>query len=455
MVTTEAEITSDFQPVQELTRNGFAGRQRRSRKRQERLLAASLIEDICRCVHKHQSELPTGHAPICRVNVTTHLIQHTCKRTDRVKRIIGRARANPMSKRPPMPINRAPVVKVVDLFCGAGGLAYGLKAAGLEIAAGVDLDPVCRHPFETNTNGHFEEASVADLKRDTVESWFDGADVRVLAGCAPCQPFSTYSQNRKTPDTRWSLLKSFLALAIDLRPEIVTMENVRGLAAKPIWTEFVSGLKGAGYHVVWDEVRCEDFEVPQTRRRLVLIASLLGPIEMPAKAVGAVPVTVREAIASLPKLEAGQTDLKDPLHTASKLSDINMSRIKASKPGGTWRDWPVSLRAGCHQKKSGETYPSVYGRMEWDAAAPTMTTQCFGFGNGRFGHPEQHRAISLREAAIIQSFPADYSFVAATERLTFAKVGMLIGNAVPPKLGEAIGDVIKAHVLRAIIPETV
>ncbi|OGN47762.1 MAG: DNA (cytosine-5-)-methyltransferase [Caulobacterales bacterium RIFCSPHIGHO2_12_FULL_68_13] len=354
-----------------------------------------------------------------------------------------------MSQQPNPAADRVPVVKVVDLFCGAGGLAYGLKAAGLEIAAGVDLDPTCRHPFESNTAGHFEKASVSDLKCETVARWFEGADVRVLAGCAPCQPFSTYSQKRKTPDARWSLLRSFLALAVDLRPEIVTMENVRGLAAKPIWAEFVLGLKAAGYHVVWDEVSCEDFGVPQTRRRLVLIASILGPIEMPKRAVGAVPVTVRQAISALPKLKAGQTDPDDPLHTASKLSDVNMRRMKASKPGGTWRDWPEALRAACHLKKSGETYPSVYGRMEWDAAAPTMTTQCFGFGNGRFGHPEQDRAISLREAAIIQSFPAGYSFVEPKGRLTFAKVGMLIGNAVPPKLGQAIGEVIKSHVSSA------
>lgn len=342
--------------------------------------------------------------------------------------------------------DRRPIVKVVDLFCGAGGLAYGLKAAGMEIAAGVDLDPACRHPFEANTGGRFEESSVSDLKSETVSGWFVGADIRVLAGCAPCQPFSTYSQTRKTPDSRWELLRSFLRLAVDLKPEIVTMENVRGLAAKPIWSEFVSGLQAVGYSVVWDEVRCEDFGVPQTRRRLVMIASLLGAIEMPTKAQGSIPITVREAIAGLPRIRAGETDPEDPLHTASKLSAVNLRRIKASTPGGTWRDWPASLRADCHAKKSGETYPSVYGRMEWDAAAPTMTTQCFGYGNGRFGHPEQDRAISLREAAIIQSFPADYSFTAPGGRLTFAKVGMLIGNAVPPKLGEAIGRTVQSHI---------
>ena len=344
---------------------------------------------------------------------------------------------------------RAPVVKVVDLFCGAGGLAFGLKAAGLHIAAGVDLDPTCKYPFEENCGGHFEKKSVADLTLNDLNGWFEGADVRVLAGCAPCQPFSSYSQSRKSPDERWTLLRSFLKIAVDLKPEIVTMENVSGLAAKPIWAEFIAGLKKAKYEVSWDEVRCVDFGIPQSRRRLVLIASRIGKIHIPEKATGSVPVTVREAIADLPKIPAGGSDPVDKLHVASKLSALNMRRMKASRPGGTWRDWPKSLRATSHTKKSGETYPSVYGRMSWDEPSPTMTTQCFGFGNGRFGHPEQHRAITLREAAILQSFPRDYRFLPEGEIPTFAKVGMLIGNAVPPKLGQAIGEIIKAHVSRA------
>lgn len=357
-----------------------------------------------------------------------------------------RARLANMSEPYRLAGDRDPVIKVVDLFCGAGGLAYGLKTAGLTIAAGVDLDPACRHPFEENCKGHFEEKSVSALTKLELDRWFEGADVRVLAGCAPCQPFSTYSQARKTPDARWDLLRSFLHLADEVRPEIVTMENVRGLAAKPIWREFVGGLLKAGYHVAWDEVVCTDYGVPQSRKRLVLVASLLGPIEVPKAATGEVPVTVRAAIADLPKLKAGEASKTDNLHVACKLSETNLKRIRASKAGGTWRDWPEELRAACHIKETGETYPSVYGRMMWDSPAPTMTTQCFGYGNGRFGHPEQNRAITLREAAILQSFPRSYSFVPAEESPTFAKVGMLIGNAVPPRLGEAIGRTVQAHV---------
>lgn len=369
--------------------------------------------------------------------------------TSGLNRIMGRATPTIMAEPIHLPTDRQPVVKVIDLFCGAGGLAYGLQAAGLTIAAGVDLDPACRYPFEQNCQGHFEEASVADLTGGQLDRWFEGADVRVLAGCAPCQPFSTYSQARKTPDGRWDLLKSFLRLATETRPEIVTMENVRGLAAKPIWQDFVGGLQATGYHVAWDEVVCTAYGVPQARKRLVLVASLLGFIDVPKAATGAVPMTVREAIADLPPLKAGEASEGDALHVACKLSPTNLKRIQASKPGGTWRDWPEDLRAACHSKETGETYPSVYGRMTWDDPAPTMTTQCFGYGNGRFGHPEQDRAITLREAAILQSFPRDYVFLPAGAPATFAKVGMLIGNAVPPKLGEAIGNSILNH-LQAI-----
>lgn len=127
------------------------------------------------------------------------------------------------------------------------------------------------------------------------------------------------------------------------------------------------------------------------------------------------------------------------------MSEINLKRIRASKPGGTWRDWPKKLVADCHKEGSGKTYPSVYGRMEWNKPAPTMTTQCYGYGNGRFGHPEQDRAISLREAAVIQGFPRDYKFIERGASVEFRTLGRMIGNAVPVGLGQAIAKSIKAH----------
>lgn len=337
-------------------------------------------------------------------------------------------------------------IVAVDLFCGAGGLTYGLRSAGLEVAAGVDLDPRCRYPFEANSEAPFVHEDVARLTAGDLDRWYGDADVRVLAGCAPCQPFSTYSQTRKSADERWKLLESFKDLALACLPEVVTMENVAGLASREIWQSFTTALEKAGYHVVWDEVRCTDFGVPQRRKRLVLLASRLGPIEMPSATHGDAPLTVREVISKLPPIAAGNTPGDDPLHVASRLSVTNMRRMRASRPGGTWRDWPHELRAPCHVRKSGETYPAVYGRMEWDKPAPTITTQCYGFGNGRFGHPEQNRAISLREAAILQSFPPSYRFVEQTGTASFRGLGILIGNAVPPKLGQAVGAAIVRHV---------
>lgn len=337
-----------------------------------------------------------------------------------------------------------PVVKVVDLFCGAGGLAFGLKSVGFTIAAGVDLDGSCKHAFETNCGGTFAEKSVVDVTLTDLAAWFSGADVRVLAGCAPCQPFSTYSQSRKSEDDRWTLLGEFKRLALEALPEVVTMENVRGLADQPIWNEFVKALKDHEYKVSWSEVTCSDYGIPQARKRLVLVASRLGPIKLVDPLEGQT-VTVRDAISQLPEIQPGEKNCIDPLHVAATLAPINLRRIRASKPGGTWRDWPEELRSPCHRRPTGKTYPSVYGRMEWDKPSPTMTTQCYGFGNGRFGHPEQNRAISLREAAILQSFPADYSFLPKGEPVAFSRLGTLIGNAVPPKLGEAIGLSILAH----------
>lgn len=153
---------------------------------------------------------------------------------------------------------------VVDLFCGAGGLAYGLKTAGLTVKAGVDLDPSCKHPLEENTGATFECRDVEDVTSADLENWFGKADVRVLAGCAPCQPFSTYSQSRKSVDGRWELLKHFQRLAIDFKPEIVTMENVPGLANQQVWKDFIAALQEAEYEVFWCEAACEEYQVPQS-----------------------------------------------------------------------------------------------------------------------------------------------------------------------------------------------
>ena len=341
-------------------------------------------------------------------------------------------------------------VYAVDLFCGAGGLTHGLQKAGIDVRLGVDIDPACEYPYITNNDAKFLLKSVEGLEADELRSHFGKNCIKLLAGCAPCQTFSLYNQKATDSDKRWWLLLQFSRLVDTVSPDLVTMENVPRLIEQNVFAEFVENLKNAGYSVTYQVVNCADYGVPQQRKRLVLLASQLGPITLLSPSeFGQKPKSVKEAIWDLPRIESGMSHPKDPLHRCSALSEINLRRMRASKAGGTWRDWPKELIADCHKKKSGKTYPSVYGRMTWDDPAPTMTTQFFGFGNGRFGHPEQDRAISLREGSILQSFPPDYKFVPPGEQVFQTVIGRLIGNAVPVTLGEIIGASLLAHVSEA------
>ncbi len=344
-------------------------------------------------------------------------------------------------------MNEAGKVYAVDLFCGAGGLTNGLERAGIDVRLGIDVDPACEYPYSANNAARFLLKSVEELKPRDIESAFRKNAFRLLAGCAPCQTFSTYNQKANPDDRRGWLLLQFSRLIQEISPELVIMENVPRLEDQGVFKEFLGALDDAKYHVAHTVVDCADYGVPQHRRRLILLASKLGPIRLLSPSeFGADRTTVRENISDLPPLKAGEMDEDDPLHQTSALSRLNTKRIQASRAGGTWRDWAETLVADCHKKKSGKTYPSVYGRMCWDEPAPTITTQFYGFGNGRFGHPEQNRALSLREGALLQSFPKDYKFTPPGEPIYKKSIGRLIGNAVPPILGEVIGLSILEHV---------
>lgn len=341
-------------------------------------------------------------------------------------------------------------IYAVDLFCGAGGLTHGLQTAGVDVRLGVDIDPACEYPYVKNNKAKFLLQSVEKLEVEELYPHYRKNGIKLLAGCAPCQTFSTYNQRASSSDERWELLLHFSRLVESMSPDLVTMENVPRLVEQEIFGKFVEVLERNGYCINRGKiVSCADYGVPQQRNRLVLVASKLGPIELMSPSdFGRKPKTVKTAIGQLPRLDAGMSHPEDPLHKCSALSKVNMSRIRASKPGGTWRDWPKKLIAGCHRKESGKTYPSVYGRMTWDAPAPTVTTQFYGYGNGRFGHPEQDRAISLREGAILQGFPDEYEFVPPEERIHQKVLGRLIGNAVPVTLGEVIGVTLLDHVAK-------
>ncbi len=344
-------------------------------------------------------------------------------------------------------------VKVVDLFCGIGGLTHGFIKESLDVVAGYDIDTDCKYAYEANNKtsegkvSEFIDKSITKVTGEEISAKLEGADIKILIGCAPCQPFSTYSYKNQD-QKKINLLLEFARLIKEVIPDIVSMENVPRLevSGDSVFGEFLRILKANGYEVSYKIVYCPEYGIPQHRKRLVLLASKLGKIELiPETHNRENFVTVKDAIGKMEKLKSGETSPTDSLHRATKLSPLNIKRIKQSKPGGTWKDWDEDLILECHKKSSGKTYVSVYGRMEWDKPAPTMTTHCMGIGNGRFGHPEQDRAISLREAALIQTFPKGYKLIKKGKPFKVKKISTQIGNAVPVKLGQVIAKSIRRH----------
>jgi len=341
-------------------------------------------------------------------------------------------------------------ISAVDLFCGAGGLTNGLERAGISVEAGFDIDPDCEFPYEHNNDAEFVPEDIGELAReepDKIAEYFDSeADATLLAGCAPCQPFSPLTHGSDSSDhSKYGMLRAFLEIVRETEPDFVVMENVFEIRNADVYDEFIEGLDELGYNLNPEndrKVYCPEYDIPQTRRRWVVLASREGLIDLgpPLNYEPEEFPTVSDRIDGLDKLKAGDTHDTDALHTARDLSPTNLKRIRESEEGGSWRDWPEDLQLDCHQKASGQSYESVYGRMRSDKPAPTITTQFYNLGSGRFGHYEQDRALSLREGAMIQTFPRDYAFAEDPEETGITKVGRLIGNAVPPKLGEVVGS---------------
>jgi DNA (cytosine-5)-methyltransferase 1 len=341
-------------------------------------------------------------------------------------------------------------IAMVELFCGAGGLAHGFFLEGINVVAGYDLDGTCKYAYERNNETTFTEKDVNELDGEDVKKLYPEGAIRVLAGCAPCQPFSPYTRGDKKENDKWDLLYKFSKLITQVQPDIVTMENVPTLKSfdhGKVFTDFVENLRSQHYNVWFKVVNCLDYGLPQHRRRLVLLASKLGEIELIPKTHSPdLYLTVEDAIGYLKPIKAGGSSKKDPLHRARNLSPMNMQRIKASLEGGDWRSWPEDLKLECHKKTTGKTFKNVYGRMVWSQPSPTITTKCLGIGRGRFGHPSQDRAISLREAALLQTFPYYYDFIEKKETFSTENVSTHIGNAVPVRLGQVIAKSIKQHV---------
>jgi DNA (cytosine-5)-methyltransferase 1 len=330
----------------------------------------------------------------------------------------------------------------IDLFCGAGGLTRGLRNAGIRVVLGIDNNETCRLTYEHNNRPtEFLCSDLRDVEVEEVRRRLAGRRQQpmLLAGCAPCQPFSTHQRtSRPSDDSR--LLREVTRMTEALNPEWVFIENVPGLArvkGNSTYSRFKSCLQRQGYKYVDGVVDAKWFGVPQNRRRLVLIASRVGEPSLPERThgQGRHPYkTVRAAIGHLPRLTAGQRDATIPNHCAAALTEVNLHRLRLTPvDGGGRQDWPKAIELECHKERDG--HEDVYGRMYWDTPAPTLTCRCFSISNGRYGHPDQDRAISLREAANLQSFPEDYRFFGPSQKA----IGSQIGNAVPVSLAEAVG----------------
>jgi DNA (cytosine-5)-methyltransferase 1 len=340
---------------------------------------------------------------------------------------------------------------VVDLFCGIGGLSLGFRNEGFQVVAGVDSDSSCEYPYEKNIGAKFVCSDIQSLSDRKLRALFPKKreHPRVLIGCAPCQPFSMYTdryrKGGRRRDSQWKLLDDFARAVRATKPEVVSMENVARVTRHAVFKRFTRGLEKIGYRVSFQVVRAHDYGVPQRRSRLVMLASRLGEITLIEPTHGRKPRTVKDAIGNLPPIPAGGVCKNDPIHRSRALTPLNLERIKATKQGGGWGDWDTRLQLKCHKKKSGTSFRAVYGRMRWNKPSPVITTQCLGIGNGRFGHPTQNRAISIREAALLQSFPRKFQFVAPGEPVSGVALARQIGNAVPVALGQAIARSIRNH----------
>lgn len=315
-----------------------------------------------------------------------------------------------------------------------------MKKAGINVLAGFDLDEKAGRIYELNNKpSKFYKKDIANLTGDDIlelMASFDGK--KILSGCAPCQPFSRINKDMGKNHKDYSLLDQFSRLILETKPDGVIMENVVGLVkyGKPVFKRFLKALRAVGLKATYENgLDVANYGVPQHRKRLVLVAARDKPI-LPEKThgpgTGKDYVTVFQAIGKLPIIEAGHRDTTTLNHSCKVLAPINIIRIGSTPHnGGSRTDLPVELWIDSHKTHRG--HGDTYGRMNWDKPSPTLTCRCLTISNGRFGHPEQNRGISVREAAILQGFPLDYVF---PESLGDAQ--KCIGNAVPPTMAEII-----------------
>lgn len=352
-------------------------------------------------------------------------------------------------------------IAVYDFFCGCGGTSRGFQKAGMDIVFALDIDPDARSTFTKNfPDTHFCEKSVTKLTTTDLNPILDKHkdSYSLFCGCAPCQPFTKQNTEGRKYDVRRNLLYHFGIIIEHTRPDFVFVENVPGLQKvqknkRGPFPAFKKLLAKLGYHMSYGVVAAQNYGTPQLRRRFVLLASKHGEINLPevthGKDRGNPYKTVRDAIYDLPAITAGATYSNPNVlnHRAAKLSQLNIMRIQASEPNGGGRNnWSIDLWPECYtrinekgKRHSGHT--DCYGRLWWDKPATGLTTRCISYSNGRFGHPEQDRAISIREAARLQGFDDCFEFAGSLNSMA-----KQIGNAVPVDLAFAMGKHFIKHI---------
>lgn len=342
-------------------------------------------------------------------------------------------------------------LKAVDFFCSGGGMSYGMQEAGIQILAGIDFDKNCKETYEANINGaEFILADVFELKEEELENKLSlkkNDDELVLIGCSPCQFWSIINTDKTKSTASKNLLIEFSRFVKYFRPGYVVVENVPGVLRRKEESglnQFIEWLKNNGYDNPHFKVHnVNDYGVPQSRKRFTLIATRISkneiiPLELEGKK--AVVKDVLGVDKGFPKIEPGHKDESDFIHSVPTISDINKKRLaKVEKDGGNRLGFAndPELQLTCFKGRD-NSFKDTFGRLWWNKPAPTITTKFFSISNGRFVHPEEDRALSIREGATLQSFPLIYKF----KGTSIANVARMIGNAVPPKYATALGKAI-------------
>jgi DNA (cytosine-5)-methyltransferase 1 len=344
-------------------------------------------------------------------------------------------------------------LKVIDFFSGCGGASEGLRQAGFDIVLGLDSDKYAAASYRENfPEAAFIEGDIQGVSEQNVATFVRARNEQneplLLAACAPCQPFSSQNKFKSEKDCRRTLLDETHRFITELMPEYIMIENVPGIQkvnenAEGPYKRFIKFITDSGYEYTTFIAKSENYGVPQKRKRFVLIASRLGTVSIPPVTHGEGLEryrTARDFISDYPSLKAGSICPEDSLHVSAAMNELNLTRIRNTPEGGDRRNWPNHLINKCHQNYTGHT--DTYGRMNWDTPAPTLTTKCNSYSNGRFGHPDtnQNRAISIREASRLQTFPPNYVF-----KGTIGSMARQIGNAVPCNLARQFGLSIIEH----------